>query len=372
MNQESQLLLLAESQLLGALLCDNVGLDFVADHVEPEDFWDRRNASVFQAIIALVSGLQHANSDSVVQYLQGIDKLEEAGGVEYINALPQFVLTVSNLRRLASIVHNASIGRRSIDGDPDVIQNFFTANPKVTSEESVTAEDLKLDEVNTSGVCDNTKFLASYVVDYIEHLQQSQGAFINPVRSKTDLAEYAKYFDDLRPGELVVTSGRSLTWIASLASSIATQAAGLEKLPVLIFSLELAAYQVTRRLINSIGDVAESKVNQHTLDDSAWLRLAKAVDTVGKATVLVHDTGIRNVEVARSVARRAKRRVGQLGLIVFDYIGLVRSVSDAVGHDEKYEQEVAKAVCGLKLMAKEVQCPVVAISQARSDIAHAE
>ena len=351
----------AESSVLGGLLLDNAAWDRVGDLLSVGDFYRYEHRLVFGAIGALVNASKPADVITVFEQLQSQGKAEETGGLAYLNSLAQYVPGAGNIRRYAEIVRERSILRKLVSASDEIATNAFNPQGRPVKDIVDDAEQRILN-IGEQGSRMKQGFQAmdSLVVDLLDRVQEMAA---NP----NDVTGVATGFYDLdrltagfQAGDLVVLAARPSMGKTALAINIAEHVALNEGLPVAVFSMEMGAAQLAVRIVGSIGRIDQGHLRTGKLTDDEWPRLIEAVEKLRSVSLHIDESAGLTSSELRANARRLARQCGKLGLIVVDYLQLM---SGSSGSDENRATELGEISRGLKMLAKELQCPVIALSQ---------
>ena len=348
---------------MGGLLLDNTAFDRVADLLRPDDFYRGDHRQVFVAITALIDKAQPADVVTVYEALSTIGKAEEVGGLIYLNRLAQDTPSAANIRRYAEIVRDRAILRRLIAVADDIANQALNPQGKDTRSLLDEAES-KIFNINEEGARGRSGFqslpdLLSQVVDRIGQLyDQSNHSGVTGVPTGfTDLDTMTSGFQS---GDLVIVAGRPSMGKTALALNIGEHVAVDQSLPVAVFSMEMGATQLAMRMVCSVGRLDQQRVRTGQLVDDDWPRLTNAIQKMQDAQLFIDETPGLNALELRSRARKLSRQCGQLGMVIVDYLQLMSSAS-SIG--ENRATEISEISRSLKGLAKELQCPVVALSQ---------
>jgi replicative DNA helicase len=353
----------AEQSVLGGLLLDNLAWDRAADLLTEGDFYRLEHRLIFGAIATLIGASKPADVITVFEQLQGLGKGDDVGGLAYLNALAQSVPSAANLRRYAEIVRERAILRKLIATSDEIATNAFNPQGRAVAQllDEAEAQILKIGE---EGARQRQGFqsidkLAVALIDRVMELAENGAEDVTGVRS--GFFDLDRNMAGLQKGDLIVLAARPSMGKTAFALNIAENVAVHEGLPVLVFSMEMGASQLALRLVGSLGRIDQTHLRTGKLGDDEWGRLAEAVDKLKQAQIFIDETPGLNVAELRARARRMARQFGgTLGLIVIDYLQLM---SGSGGSDENRATELGEISRGLKGLAKELQCPVIALSQ---------
>ena len=351
----------AESSVLGGLLLDNTAWDRVGDLLVPEDFYRREHQLIYAAIGALVNATKKA--DVVTVFVQLADKAEQAGGLAYLNALAQYVPSAANSRRYAEIVRERSILRQLVTvGDQIATAGF---NPQGRPVAQILDEcEQSLMRVGEAGARMKQGFQAmdSLVVGLLDEVQTRADNPGQLLGVPTGFLDLDRMTMGMQAGDLIILAARPSMGKTALAINIAEHVALNAGLPVAVFSMEMGAAQLATRIVGSIGRIDQTNLRTGQLTSDEWPRLTEAIEKLRNVSLHIHETGGLTITELRADARRLARQCGgKLGLIVVDYLQLMTTSAGMA--DENRATAVGEISRGLKLLAKELQCPVIALSQ---------
>ena len=354
----------AESSVLGGLLLDNSGWDRVGDLLTDSDFYRYEHRLIYAAIGGLINATKAADVMTVFDQLQKIGKGEEVGGLAYLNSLAQYVPSASNIRRYAEIVRERSILRALVTvGDEIATAAFNTQGQPV--DQLLDECEQKLMRVGEAGSRLKQGFqkMDGLVVQVLDRVQELADNPKDLAGLPTGYHDLDKMTTGLQAGDLIVLAARPSMGKTALAINIAEHVALNEGLPVAVFSMEMGASQLAVRIIGSIGRIDQQNLRTGQLLDNEWSRLTEAIEKLRNIDLHIDDTGGLTISEVRANARRLARQSGKsgLGLVVVDYLQLM-TVSKQMS-EENRATAVGELSRGLKLLAKELNCPVIALSQ---------
>jgi replicative DNA helicase len=352
----------AESSVLGGLLLDNGAWDRVGDLLVDGDFYRYEHKQVYAAIGALVNSSRPADVITVYEHLQALGKAEEIGGLGYLNALAQYVPSASNIRRYAEIVRERSILRKLVTASDEIATNAFNTQGRAVAQILDEAEQ-KIFNIGEEGSRMKQGFQAmpQLVVDLLDRVQEMADNQNDITGVPTGFIDFDRMTSGLQPGDLIVLAARPSMGKTALAINIAEHVAVNEGLPVAVFSMEMGASQLAVRIVGSIGRVDQGHLRTGKLSDDEWPRLTEAIEKLRNVSLHIDETPGLTPSELRANARRLARQCGKLGLIVVDYLQLMSGSSSSGGDNRA--TEIGEISRGLKMLAKELQCPVIALSQ---------
>ncbi|BCX54409.1 MULTISPECIES: replicative DNA helicase [Comamonas] len=353
----------SESSVLGGLLLDNNAWERVGDLLGDGDFYRHEHKLIYEAIGKLINASKPADVITVYEHLQGMGKAEEIGGLMYLNQLAQYVPSASNIRRYAEIVRERAILRKLVTASDDIATNAFNPQGK-TVERILDEAEQKIMAIGEEGARNKQGFqsLDSLVVDLLDRVQEMADNPMDVTGVPTGFVDLDRMTSGLQAGDMVVLAARPSMGKTSFAVNIAEHVALNEGLPVAIFSMEMGAAQLAVRIVGSIGRVNQGNLRTGKLSDDEWPRLTEAIERLRTVSLHIDETpGLSPTEL-RANARRLARQCGKLGLIVVDYLQLMSGSGSAASSDNR-ATELGEISRGLKMLAKELQCPVIALSQ---------
>ena len=350
----------AEQSVLGGLLLDSGKWDDVSEVVTPDDFYHQKHREIFSAISAL---REHDEAIDVVTTSEWLDRqglLESIGGLQYLGALANNTPSASNIKAYANIVHERSVLRRLITATNDIAQKSYSPNGAQVKEIIDFAEKLVFDisqndRQHQAGFTPIQGLLAG-AINRIEELYKSDTALTGIPTGFTDLDNLTSGF---QKSDLIVIAGRPSMGKTSLAMNIAESAVLDSKVATAVFSMEMPGQQLAMRMLSSLGRVNAHRVRTGQLSNEDWPRLTSGLSLLNEAPLFIDDTAALNPLELRSRARRLMREEHSLGLIIVDYLQLMQSSEST----ENRAIEVANITRSLKVLAKELNVPVVVLSQ---------
>jgi len=316
---------------------------------------------VFGAIGALINTSKPADVITVFEQLQNQGKAEEIGGLVYLNSLAQYVPSAGNIRRYAEIVRERSILRKLVSASDEISTNAF--NPKGRPVAAILDEaEQKIFNIGEEGARTKQGFQAmdSLVVALLDRVQEMADNPNDVTGVPTGFYDLDRMTAGFQAGDLIVLAARPSMGKTALAINIAEHVALNEGLPVAVFSMEMGAAQLAVRIVGSIGRIDQGHLRTGKLTDEEWPRLTEAIEKLRTISLHIDETAGLTSSELRANARRLSRQCGKLGLIVVDYLQLM---SGSSSDGENRATELGEISRGLKMLAKELQCPVIALSQ---------
>ena len=350
----------AEVGLLGSLLLDNRQFDQIGN-VAPEDFYGINNGLIFRAIQTLLGGGEVADVITVHEALGRQGKAEQVGGLSALGLLAENTPSAVNAPYYAEIIRDHALRRRLLDVVGEVGKSVQNPDGQKAGELIDKAESavFQLREEHSP----STQFTP--VTDFAKQAMNRIDELANSPHGRTGLPTGFVDLDDktagLQAGDLIIIAGRPSMGKTALAMNIAEYAVIEEKSPVAFFSLEMPGNQLAMRLLGGLGRINSSRLRTGRLMDQEWPRLTTAASQLEGAPLFIDDSPILSPLALRSRARRLKREQGRLGLIVVDYLQLMQS--DHPGRNENRATEVSTITRTLKALAKDLEVPIIALSQ---------
>jgi replicative DNA helicase len=352
----------AEQSLLGALLLDNQAFDRVADLIGADDFYRDDHRRIWRHIAKLAEANRPADVITVNESIEASEDKDKTGGAAYLGALAQNTPSALNIRRYAELVRERSVQRRLAQVATGIAEDALNPAGREVGQLLDEAES-KIFQIAESGARRDQGLLEikpvlARVFERIDHLYHRD----NPsdvTGVPTGYVDLDKMTSGLQAGDLVIIAGRPSMGKTALALNIAEHVAVDNGLPVAIFSMEMSATQLAMRMLGSIARVDQHKMRTGRLSDKEWGDLSDAMAKLHETPIYIDEAGALTALEVRARARRLKRQYSKLGLIVIDYIQLMAASTQG----ENRATEISEISRSLKAMAKELEVPVVALSQ---------
>ena len=348
----------AEQSVLGGLMLNDQHWFDLVDILQPSDFYRNQHKLIYQAMIELANQDEALDAVTVSEKLKSKSILEKAGGIEYLGQLAESSTGASNVIAYARIIRERSVLRQLIGAANQIADSAFSTEGKDSETLLEKAEQAIFSISEREGSADapmGIDSLLTRAVERIEILSESKGAITGIATGFKDLDQRTS---GLQKADLVVVAARPSMGKTAFAINIAEYAAMSDK-SVLVFSMEMPAEQIILRMISSLGRIDQTHLRNGDLQDDDWTRFTGAVSQLKDKKFYIDDTAALTPAVMRSRARRVARETGGLDLIVVDYLQLMRTGTP----NENRVNEISEISRGLKALAKEMNCPVVALSQ---------
>lgn len=350
----------AEQSVLGGLMLDNQTWDSVADKVIEEDFYRRDHKLIFRTIAQLAEKQDPFDVITLSESLDSIGELQNAGGLAYLGTLVKDTPSAANIVAYANIVRDRSVLRQLIHVGTDISDSAYNPEGRETAELLENAErrvfEIAEQRQRGQGGFSSIKSLLAKAVDKIETLYELDGNITGASTGFNDLDEKTS---GLQPADLIIVAGRPSMGKTTIAMNMAENVALKSGMPVAVFSMEMPGEALAMRMMSSLGRIDQHKVRTGKLDDDDWPRLTSAINLLAETKLFIDDTPALTPTEVRSRARRLTREHGQLGLIVLDYLQLMQSPTSG----DNRVQQISDISRGLKALAKELNVPVIALSQ---------
>ncbi len=349
----------AEQSILGGLLINNESWDHIASIVNEEDFYRRDHRLIFKAIQAQIEAGKPCDVVTLSEHLETHNEIDDAGGLAYLGSLVNNTPSASNIRAYSEIVRERSVLRKLIQVGNEIADSAFNPEGR-KSDDILEAAEKTVFEIADKGANSGKDFkgmteLLKKTVDRIDELYQNGGTFTGIPSGFTD---FDKMTSGLQPADLVIVAGRPSMGKTTFAMNLAENAAIDAAVGVAVFSMEMPAESLTLRMLSSLGRINQTKVRSGQLDEDDWPRLTSAVSILNEANIFIDDTPALSPTEMRARVRRLKRK-HNIGLIVVDYLQLMQ----VKGGSENRVNEISEISRGLKALAKEMNVPVIALSQ---------
>jgi replicative DNA helicase len=352
----------AEQSVLGALLIDNQAFDRIADIVGADDFYRDDHRRIWRHIVKLIEAGKPADVVTVGESIEASEDKDRVGGVAYLGLLAQNTPSALNIRRYAELVRERAVQRRLAQVATEIAESALNPAGKDVGQILDEAES-RIMEVGESGSRGRQGFeevqtVLARVFERIDHLyhREDKSEVTGIPTGFLDLDEKTA---GLQPGDLIIVAGRPSMGKTAFALNIAEHVAVDNGLPVAIFSMEMSATQLAMRMLGSIAEVDQHKMRTGRLADEEWSKLSVAMERLHAAPIFIDETAALNALELRARARRMRRSCGKLGLVVVDYLQLMSAAREG----ENRATEISEISRSLKALAKELEVPVVALSQ---------
>ena len=347
----------AEQAVLGSMLTDNDAVMAAVEVLKEDAFYREDNKIIYQAILNLYSKSEPIDIITLKDELESMGKFEQVGGFEYLASLPDKVPTTANVQKYIKIVEEKSVLRNLIKTANEIIELGY--NPTEDVEDIMDGAEKKIFDIMQSKNTKSYTPIKDVLVESFTNLEKLYNQKQHVTGVPTQFYDLDDKTAGLHGSELILVAARPAMGKTAFALNIATNAALRANVPVAIFSLEMSKDQLVNRMLCSEAMVDSNKVRTGKLDEEDWTKLAEAIGPLSEAGVYIDDTPAISVMEIRTKCRKLKMEKN-IGLVVIDYLQLISGSNKRNG---SREQEISEISRSLKVLAKELNVPVIALSQ---------
>lgn len=359
----------AETCVLGGVLRDNFVWKWVNSLLTVEHFYCHKHRLIYAALGQLIDAKALADAVTVFEHLKNQGKAREVGGFGYINSLAQQVPHLHNIRRYAEIVRECSFLRKLSSTGDEIATSAL--NPQGKAVDEILGEAVeRITHIGEECLPKKESFqsMDQLAVELLDRIQEKAENPDDITGVSTGFYDLDRMTSGLQAGDLILLAARPSMGKTALAINIAEHVAVHEGLPVAMFSMEMGASQLAVRVLGSIGRIDQLHLRTGKLTDEEWSLLSEAMEKLHRMPLHVDETPDITVSTLRANARRLTQQCGKLGLIVVDNLQLMGISSSMTGESRATAMdEIAR---GLKMLARELQCPVLALSLVDSGVEH--
>ncbi len=351
----------AEAAVLGAMLLDNDAVPRVMEPLgtDPQHFYLAAHRRIYRAIVSLFEAGRPSDVTSVTAELKRMKALDEAGGVEALSSLMETVLTTAHCEEHARLVLEKSIQRQVIATATEIVQQGYDEGRRAA--ELLDEAEQKIFAIRQAGTRKGFADIKGLLMTEMERFEQAQQEHRLVTGIETGFHQLDELTSGLQPGELVIVAGRPSMGKTALALNVAVNAGTKHKTTIAVFSLEMADDALTARILCSTAGVSMKKVRRGMISKHEKTQLVTALGPLSEAPILIDDSAGLNALEIRARARRL-RAERSLGLVIIDYLQLMEAHGGS-RRERNRQQEISEISRSLKAMAKELNVPVMAISQ---------
>ena len=346
----------AEKSLLGAVLIDEEVLADAAEITHPSDFYDKNHGLIFAGMMRLFEKHKPVDLLTLTDELKRKDELELVGGSAYLTELTNYVPTAAHASAYAEMIAQAAVRRRLIKASGDISELGYDESPTHELLENAEAELFSVSDQSTKQDLVSLESILTDSFDRIEELSKNKGSLRGVRTGYRDLDNMTA---GLQKSDLIILAARPAMGKTTLVTNLAYNVATIEKNPVLFFSLEMSKEQLVDRMLADASGVDSWNIRTGNLSDEDFAKLSEAMGEMAEAPIYIDDTPGLSVLEMRTKARRIAHE-NQLGLIIVDYLQLMQANGN---HNGNRVQEVSEISRGLKLIARELNVPLIALSQ---------
>ena len=349
----------AERSVLGALLISSDSWDGVAEVVAAGDFYRPEHRAIFRQIALLVDRGEPVDVITVADRLLATGELDAAGGHTYLAELAEQTPTASNVRAYAKAVRERSVLRQLINAAQDIASAGFNPEGR-SSEELVDEAERLIMQISEGGQkAGGPQAMAPLLSGALERIEELYNTGGDITGLTTGFIDLDRMTSGLQSSDLVIVAGRPSMGKTSFAMNLVENAALASDRPIMVFSMEMPAEQLVIRMLSSLGRIDQSRVRTGKLEQDDWPKLSSATEKLKDTQIFIDDTPALTPTELRSRVRRLVREQGDLGMIMVDYLQLMSGRAGA----ENRQVEVSEISRGLKILAREPECPVIGLSQ---------
>ena len=346
----------SEQSILGSILLDKDAIITVTETIKPDDFYKEAHKIIYECMIKLNNNNEPIDLITLTEELKKQGHLNDVGGISYITSLSTIVPTTSNVKYYADIVKEKSVLRKLIKTSNDIINLGYDGSTKI--EDVLEKAEKSIFDISQEKASDDFKSINLVLMDTYDMIEKLYTNKSDVTGITTGFKDLNKKINGLQRTDLILLAARPAMGKTAFSLNLVQNAALKGDASVAVFSLEMSKEQLVQRMLASQSHVDLKKLKTGTLDENDWPRIIDAMAVLSSANIYIDDTpGIRISEL-RSKCRKLKIEKG-LDLIMIDYLQLM----EGEGNNESRQQEISKISRSLKIIAKEMNCPVVALSQ---------
>ena len=346
----------SEQSILGSIILDKDAIITVAETINPSDFYKEAHKIIYESMLKLNSNNEPIDLITLIEELRKEGHLDNIGGISYLTSLSTIVPTTSNVKYYANIVKEKSVMRQLIKASNEIINLGYDASTDV--QEILDKAEKNIFDISQEKSGDDIQPINLVLQDTFDMIERLCTQKSDVTGITTGFADLNKKINGLQRTDLILLAARPAMGKTAFSLNLVQNAALKGDASVAVFSLEMSKEQLVQRILSAQSNVELSKIKTGTLGESDWPRIIDAMAVLSEANIFIDDTpGIKISEI-RSKCRRLKIENG-LDLIMIDYLQLM----EGEGKNENRQQEIAKISRSLKILAKELDCPVVALSQ---------
>ena len=346
----------SEQSILGSIILDKDAIITVAETINPSDFYKEAHKIIYESMLSLNSNNEPIDLITLIEELRKEGHLDNIGGISYLTSLSTIVPTTSNVKYYANIVKEKSVMRQLIKASNEIINLGYDASTDV--QEILNKAEKNIFDISQEKSGDDIQPINAVLQDTFDMIEKLCTEKKEVTGITTGFKDLNKKINGLQRTDLILLAARPAMGKTAFSLNLVQNAALKGDASVAVFSLEMSTEQLVQRMLSAQSNVELSKIKTGTLGESDWPRIIDGMAVLSEAKIFIDDTpGIKISEI-RSKCRRLKMEKG-LDLILIDYLQLM----EGEGKNENRQQEIAKISRSLKILAKELDCPVVALSQ---------
>ena len=346
----------SEQSILGSILLDKEAIITVSETINPDDFYKEAHKIIYESMIKLSNKSEPIDLITLTEELKKQGHLDDVGGISYITSLSTIVPTTSNVKYYADIVKEKSVLRKLIKVSNDIINLGYDGSTKI--EDVLEVAEKKIFDISQEKTSDDFKSINSVLMDTYDMIEQLYTNKSEITGITTGFRDLNKKINGMQRTDLLLIAARPAMGKTAFSLNLVQNAALKGDASVAVFSLEMSKEQLVQRMLSAQSIVELSKLKTGMLNENDWPRIIDARAVLSNAKIHIDDTPGIKISELRSKCRKLKMEQG-LDLILIDYLQLM----EGEGNNESRQQEIAKISRSLKIIAKELNCPVVALSQ---------
>ena len=346
----------AEQSVLGSILLDKDAMISVSETLIPEDFYKEAHRVIYECMLKLYNNQSEIDLITLADELRDQGYLDDIGGIAYITSLSTIVPTTSNIKYYINIVKEKSISRQLISAANDIINLGYDSSTKV--EDVLENAEKKIFDISQERTTNDFQPINQVLTETLSMLEKLYEEKSDVTGLTTGFRDLNKKINGLQRSDLLLIAARPAMGKTAFALNLVQNAALKGDASVAVFSLEMSKEQLVQRMVAAQSSVELKKIKTGTLAANDWPRITDGMAVLSGAKIHIDDTPGIKISELRSKCRKLKIEKG-LDLVLIDYLQLM----EGEGHNESRQQEIAKISRSLKILAKELDCPVVALSQ---------
>ncbi|MCC0704252.1 replicative DNA helicase [Clostridioides sp. ES-S-0049-02] len=346
----------SEQSILGSILLDKDAIITVTETIRPGDFYKEAHKIIYECMITLSNKGEPIDLITLTEELRKQGHLNDIGGISYITSLSTIVPTTSNVKYYADIVKEKSVLRKLIKASNEIINLGYSGATKI--EDVLEQAEKRIFDISQEKTSDDFKSINLVLMDAYDMIEKLYTNKSDVTGITTGFKDLNKKINGLQRTDLILVAARPAMGKTAFSLNLVQNAALKGDASVAVFSLEMSKEQLVQRMLSSQSSVELKKIKTGTLNDNDWPRIIDAMAVLSDAKIHIDDTPGIKISELRSKCRKLKIEKG-LDLVLIDYLQLM----EGEGNNESRQQEISKISRSLKVLAKELNCPVVALSQ---------
>lgn len=346
----------SEQSILGSILLDKEAIITVTETIRPDDFYKEAHKIIYECMLKLSNKGEPIDLITLTEELRKQGHLDDVGGISYITSLSTIVPTTSNVKYYADIVKEKSVLRKLIKASNDIISLGYDGATKI--EDVLEQAEKRIFDISQEKASDDFKSINSVLMDTYDLIEKLYTNKSDVTGITTGFKDLNKKINGLQRTDLILLAARPAMGKTAFSLNLVQNAALKGDASVAVFSLEMSKEQLVQRMLSAQSHVELKKIKTGTLDENDWPRIIDAMAVLSNAKIHIDDTPGIKISELRSKCRKLKIEKG-LDFIMIDYLQLM----EGEGNNESRQQEISKISRSLKMIAKELDCPVVALSQ---------